>query len=83
MEIKTSVTETLFVSENELKKVYIMGSEIQPRVRRAQKPEIQISRVTYILIKQLFLAIFSKFNRTNLISLMKFTHPIWNTADEI
>jgi hypothetical protein len=35
----------------ELKKVFLMGSEIQLGVMRAQKHEIQKSRVIYLLIK--------------------------------
>jgi hypothetical protein len=55
-----------------------MRSEMQPRVMRAQKRGIQISRVTNLLIKnfifsvelEVFLQLFSKPNRKHVISLM-------------
>jgi hypothetical protein len=47
-----------------------MGSEIQPGIMRAQKREIQINRVTYLLIKKF---IFSLKNFT-----FRSFYIIWN-----
>jgi hypothetical protein len=41
----------------ELKKAYVMGSEMQPGVMRAQKRDIQISRVTYLLMKNVIFSL--------------------------
>jgi hypothetical protein len=41
----------------QLKKVYLMWSEIQPVVMRAQKCNIQISRVTYLFIKNFIFSV--------------------------
>jgi hypothetical protein len=46
MSCNQSIDQKFYV---ELKKVYFMGSKMQPEVMRAQKREIQISCVTKIL----------------------------------